>query len=279
MITGNAALAGILGWPVAHSVSPTLHGYWIDEHKLNAAFVPLAVAPENFVDAFRTLPKLGFRGLSVTIPHKEAAFALVDELDEAARATGAVNTVVFEGGRAFGRNTDVHGFTQSLQDAGIASLRGKRAVVLGAGGAARAVIAGLRSLSASVTLANRTRGKAQELADRFGPDVNVVDWSALSVALREAALLVNTTSLGMTGQPPLELDLAPLPAQANVVDIVYRPLETGLLRHARARGLKAIDGLGMLLHQAQPAFAAWFGVVPKVTPQLRAYLTGVLEGR
>jgi shikimate dehydrogenase len=279
MISGNAKLAGIAGWPVAHSLSPALHGHWIAEHKLDAAYVPLAVRPDDFADAFRMLPKLGFRGISVTIPHKEAAFALVDEHDEAARITRAVNTVVFEGGRALGRNTDAHGFSQSLREAGVVALQGRSVVVLGAGGAARAVVAGLLSLGATVRLVNRTRGKAQALTDLFGASVATAAWGELSVVCRQAALLVNTTSLGMSGQPPLDIDLSPLPAQAVVVDIVYRPLETALLARARARGLKTIDGLGMLLHQAQPAFAAWFGIEPKVTPQLRAQLIAVLEGR
>jgi shikimate dehydrogenase len=279
MISGNAKLAGIAGWPVGHSLSPALHGHWIAEHKLDAAYVPLAIKPDDFADAFRMLPRLGFRGLNVTLPHKEVAFALTDERDEAARVTGAVNTVVFDGARALGRNTDVHGFTQSLRDAGVASLRGDGAVVLGAGGAARAVVAGLCSLGASVTLVNRTRAKAQALADLFGAGVAAVEWSGAAEALRRACLLVNATSLGMSGQPPLEVDLALLPAQAAVVDIVYRPLETALLARAKARGLKTIDGLGMLVHQARPAFAAWFGIEPKVTAQLRAHLVAQLDGR
>jgi shikimate dehydrogenase len=270
-------LAGVAGWPVAHSLSPALHGYWIAEHKLDAAYLPLAIKPEDFADTFRALPKVGFRGFNVTLPHKEAAFALTDTHDEAARLTGAVNTVVFENGRASGRNTDAHGFSQLLRENGIGTLGGVTTVVLGAGGAARAVIAAMLSLGAAeILLVNRTFDKADVLAERFGGRVKATAWSALPSVLTRAGVLVNTTSLGMTGQPALDIDLAALPSQSAVVDIVYRPLETPLLARAKARGLKAVDGLGMLLHQAQPGFAAWFGVEPKVTPQLRAHLIAQL---
>lgn len=276
-ISGSAKLAGVAGWPIAHSLSPALHGYWIAEHKLDAAYLPLAIKADDFAEAFRALAKVGFRGFNVTLPHKEAAFALVDAHDDAARATGAVNTVVFENGRALGRNTDAHGFTQLLAENGVAKLDGVTAVVLGAGGAARAVITSLLMQGADVVLVNRTLDKAEALAARFGTRVKAAGWTALPATLGQAGVLVNTTSLGMTGQPALQVDLAPLPSHATVVDIVYRPLETPLLARAKARGLKAVDGLGMLLHQAQPGFAAWFGVTPQVTPQLRAHLIAQLE--
>ena len=280
MISGAAKLAGVAGWPVSHSLSPALHGHWIAEHRLDAAYVPLAIKPEDFPSAVAVLPKLGFRGLNVTLPHKEAAFRLVDERDEAAEATGAVNTIAFEGGRVLGRNTDVFGFIESLREGGVANLKGHTVAVIGAGGAARAVIAGLLSMGAArVNLFNRTADKARVLGAFFGERVSVIEWSALSTALSGSALLVNTTSLGMTGQPPLAVDLAPLPADAVVADIVYRPLETGLLAAAKARGLKIVDGLGMLLHQARPGFAAWFGVEPAVTPALRSSLIRLLEAR
>jgi shikimate dehydrogenase len=275
-ISGAAKLAGVAGWPIAHSLSPALHGYWIAEHKLDAAYLPLAIKPEDFAEAFRALPKAGFRGFNVTLPHKEAAFALVDTHDDAARATGAVNTVVFENGGSLGRNTDAYGFTQLLAEKGVVRLDGVGAVVLGAGGASRAVIASLLSLGADVVLVNRTLDKAQALAARFGARVKALSWMELPAALARAGVLVNTTSLGMKGQPALDVDLAPLPSHSTVVDIVYRPLETSLLARAKARGLKAVDGLGMLLHQAQPGFAAWFGVEPKVTPRLRAHLIAQL---
>lgn len=278
-ISGAAKLAGVAGWPIGHSLSPALHGYWIAEHKLDAAYVPLAVAPDGFADAFKALPKLGFRGLNVTLPHKEAAFSLVDTRDDAAEATGAVNTIVFDGGRALGRNTDVFGFAESLREAGVGSLASKSVVVLGAGGAARGVVAALLSLGASqVLLVNRTAEKAQALAAHFGGCVSAGKWNALPALLSTAGLLVNTTSLGMVGQPPLEIDLSPL-RQGVVADIVYRPLETPLLAQARQQGLKTVDGLGMLLHQARPGFAAWFGVEPRVSSALRGHLVSILEGR
>lgn len=279
-ISGHAKLAGIAGWPIAHSLSPMLHGYWIVEHKLDAAYVPLAIEPEDFADALSLLPKLGFRGINVTLPHKEAAFRLTTEHDAAAIATGAVNTVVFENGRALGRNTDVHGFLAMLRDSGITSLAAKTVVVLGAGGASRAIVASLLSLGAEkIHVVNRTPEKAHALADFFGERVSAADWTALSGRLAQAVMLVNTTSLGMKGEPPLDIDLTSMPAQSIIVDIVYRPLETPLLVRAKARGLKVIDGLGMLLRQAQPGFAAWFGVEPKVTPQLRAHMVAALEAR
>jgi shikimate dehydrogenase len=278
--SGKAMLAGVAGWPVGHSLSPALHGFWIAEHGLDAAYIPLAIRPEDFPSAFAALPKLGFRGINVTLPHKEVAFGLTTDHDAAAKATGAVNTVVFENGKAVGRNTDVSGFSALLAEHGIASLQSQTVVVLGAGGAARAVVASVLGLGAAqVVLVNRKIEKAKALAGLFGGRVRSADWSELPMVLGSAALLVNTTSLGMAGEPPLTVDLASLSQQASVVDIVYRPLETALLAQARARGLRAIDGLGMLLHQARPGFAAWFGVEPKVTPALRAHLVATLEGR
>jgi shikimate dehydrogenase len=272
--------AGVAGWPVAHSLSPRLHGFWIAEHRLDASYVALPIKPEDFERVFAELPGRGFRGVNVTLPHKEAAFRLTSGHDAAARATGAVNTVVFDGGKALGRNTDVSGFTDLLKENGIASLNGQIVVVLGAGGAARAIVASVLTLGAGrVVLVNRTVEKAHSLAAFFGERVHGQDWSSLASALKGAALLVNTTSLGMVGEPPLTIDLATLPPETSVVDIVYRPLETPLLKQARARGLRAIDGLGMLMHQARPGFAAWFGVEPQVSPALRAHLIAALEGR
>lgn len=279
-MTGHAKLAGVAGWPIAHSLSPALHGFWIAEHKLDAAYVPLAIKPEEFDQAVLALPKTGFRGLNVTLPHKEAAFRLATTHDEAARATGAVNTIVFDNGRIIGRNTDVYGFAESLREKGVSDLTGAVAVVLGAGGASRAVIAALLSMSAArVVVVNRTVDKAEALAAFFGERVVTADWADLPNQLSRATILVNTTSLGMTGQPALGIDVGPMPQDGVVVDIVYRPLETPLLARARARGLKVVDGLGMLLHQARPGFAAWFGVEPQVTPQLRAHLISILEAR
>ena len=286
-LTGNAKLAGIAGWPVGHSLSPRLHAYWIAEHKLDAAYLPLPVRREDFAPAVALLPKLGFRGLNITIPHKQAAFALATEHDEAAKATGAVNTLVFDNGRIIGKNTDVTGFIGMLRDAGVTTLAGKNVLVYGAGGAARAVIFALTKLNAAqICIWNRTPSKAQELAAHFDRSNSTRVEAATSGAHDVANLIVNTTSVGMTGaNAPAELPGLGLAYSFSVpkgdlavVDVVYRPLETPFLARYREMGVKTIDGLGMLLHQAVPAFAAWFGVEPKVTPALRAHLLAALEG-
>jgi shikimate dehydrogenase len=272
-LTGRAAVAGVMGWPVAHSRSPQLHGHWLDRYRIDGAYVPLAVPPDGLARALRALPALGLRGCNVTVPHKEAALAAVDAATPAAARIGAVNTVVVEAdGRLAGHNTDGFGFLENLRTA----LPGWRAdtgpaAVLGAGGAARAVVAVLLEAGApAVRLINRTPERAAGLAAALGGPVPVVSWEDRAAALEGAALLVNTTTLGMAGQAPLNLDLAALPADAVVTDIVYAPLETPLLAAARARGNRAVDGLGMLLHQARPGFAAWFGVEPTVDAALRA---------
>jgi shikimate dehydrogenase len=268
ILTGHARLAGVLGWPVAHSRSPRLHGVWLERHGVDGAYLPLPVRPERFADAVRALADLGFRGANVTIPHKEAAFSACDAVDAAARRAGAVNTLVFRDGGIEGSNTDGFGFLESLRAAlppGWTAAEGP-AVVLGAGGSARAVAAALLDAGCPrLTLVNRTPARAEALARVLGGPVAVAD----RAPLRDAALLVNATSLGMQGQPPLDLDLAPLPPGAVVADIVYVPLETPLLARARARGnLRAVPGLGMLLHQARPGFEAWFGVAPAVDAAL-----------
>ncbi len=272
-LSGAARLAGVIGWPVAHSRSPLMHGCWIETLGLDAAYVPLAVRPEHVEAAVRALPKLSFRGANVTIPHKEAALGLCDAVDDAARAIGAVNTLIFhDDGHVEGRNTDAPGFAANLRrHAPGLGLAGRPAAVLGAGGASRAVIFALAGLGASpIRLVNRSRAKADALAAALAPvaRIEVVEWESRVDALAGARLLVNATSLGQAGQPPLAIDLAPLPADAAVADIVYVPLETPLLRAARARGLTAVPGLGMLIEQARPGFAAWFGVEPPVTDEL-----------
>jgi shikimate dehydrogenase len=281
-LTGRAALAGVMGWPVAHSLSPRLHGYWLRHHGIDGAYLPLAVAPERLAQALRALPALGLRGVNLTIPHKTAAVALVDRLTRAAHRIGAVNTVlVGPGGRLIGHNTDGFGFIESLRQGapGWQAAAGP-AVLLGAGGAARAVALALLDASApEVRLVNRTAAHAAALADHLGGRATPVAWAERAAALEGAALLVNTTSLGMAGQPPLELDLAALPRAAVVNDIVYVPLETGLLAQARARGHAVVDGLGMLLHQARPGFRAWFGVDPAVTAEQRAVVLAGLGPR
>ncbi len=274
-LTGKARLAGVLGWPVAHSRSPRLHGFWLDRHGIDGAYVPLAVAPEHLEQVLRALPRMGFRGANLTVPHKEAALALVDELEPLARRIGAVNTlVVRDDGAVVGRNTDAFGFLENLRRGCPAWVPASGpAVVIGAGGAARAVVAALADAGLpEIRLANRNRERAEQLAADLGGPVNVVGWSERAAALDGAALLVNTTTLGMSGQPPLDLDLAALPIRAVVNDIVYAPLETGLLAAARARGNPVVDGLGMLLYQAVPGFEAWFGTRPEVDEALRRFV-------
>ncbi|MFD2265332.1 shikimate dehydrogenase [Lacibacterium aquatile] len=268
--TGKTRVAGVMGWPISHSRSPILHGFWLAEHKIDGAYIPLPVRPDDFAAALKGLAALGFAGANVTVPHKEAAFALVDQRDEAATKIGAVNTiVVLPDGRLEGRNTDAYGFIANLQhnapqwraDAG-------PAVVLGAGGAARAVVHALLKAGApEVRIVNRSLDKAEALARTIGGSAH--SWDELPNLLTDAGLLVNTTSLGMNGYPPLEVDLAPLPSHALVSDIVYAPLVTKLLSDAKARGLATVDGIGMLLWQAQPAFEAFFGVRPTVSVALQ----------
>jgi shikimate dehydrogenase len=267
LLSGHARLAGVFGHPITHSRSPRLHGFWLQRYGIDGAYIPLGVAPGGFAAAVRALVDLGFRGANVTIPHKLPAFEICDAVAPFARRAGAVNTLIFRDGRIEGSNTDGFGFLESIREAapGWRADAGP-AVLLGAGGAARAIAAALLDAGAPrVTLVNRTAAKAEALARDLGGPIQVVD----RAPLEDAALLVNTTSLGMQGQPGLEVDLAPLPASAVVADIVYVPLETRLLAAARARGLIAVDGLGMLLHQARPGFEAWFGVAPLVDQALR----------
>ncbi len=265
-------LAGVIGWPVAHSRSPMLHGAWLRQYGIDGAYVRLAVTPGHLEAALRGLPALGFAGCNVTLPHKERAARLVDQLDATAQRIGAVNTiVVLPNGTLEGRNTDAAGFLGAVLEAapGFRFECGP-AVVLGAGGAARAVLCALLDAGVpSVRLLNRTRARADDLAAAFGAQVEVLPWADRSDALAGAALLVNTTTQGMSGQEPLDLDLHDLPCDALVGDIVYTPALTPLLRAAAARGNPTAPGLPMLIHQARPGFAAWFGVLPEVTAALR----------
>ncbi len=276
ILTGEARLAGVMGWPVAHSHSPRLHGYWLQHHGVDGVYLPLPVRPEAFAAVLAALVALGFRGVNVTLPHKQAALAACDEVEPAARRIGAVNTIVISGGRTRGSNSDGYGFLENLRQ-GAPGWRPEAApaVVLGAGGAARAVVAALADAGApEIRLLNRTRARAEALARDLGGAITLGDWADRDRVLEDAGLLVNTTTLGMTGAASLEIDLAGLPAGALVNDVVYTPLETPLLAAARARGNPAVDGLGMLLHQARPGFAAWFGVEPEVTTELRAFVLG-----
>jgi shikimate dehydrogenase len=279
-LSGRTRLAGIMGWPVAHSLSPRLHGHWLRRYGIDAAYVPLSVPPEQLPQALSALPALGFAGVNLTIPHKEAAVSLVDRLSPRAQRIRAVNTVVVEAdGMLSGDNTDGFGFIAALSESQVGwRAEAGPAVVLGAGGAARAVSVALLDAGVSeVRLLNRTPERARALADELGGSVQAVDWTARAAALDGAALLVNTTSLGMRGQPPLVLTLDSLPRTALVTDVVYTPLITPLLALAQARGNPVVDGLGMLLHQARPGFRAWFGVDPEVDDDLRAAVAAGLS--
>jgi len=276
-ISGNARLAGVMGWPIAHSLSPRIHNYWLRELGIDGAYVPLAVAPENLADALSALPKLGFTGVNITIPHKQAALAAMDHVDDLARRIGAVNTVtVGDDGALNGANTDGFGFMENLRDhAPDLDLGGDAVVVFGAGGAARGIVAALMDAGAGdIRLLNRTRARADVLAADLGPTIQTLDWQDRAAALEGAAFLVNCTSLGMTGAGALDLSLDALPTSAVVADAVYTPQETPLLAEARGRGNITAGGLGMLLHQARPGFAAWFGTEPEVTPALIAHILG-----
>jgi shikimate dehydrogenase len=262
--------ACVIGWPVKHSRSPLIHGHWIREHGLDAEYRREEVTPEAFAGFLTGLAGHGYVGANVTLPHKEAALGL-SEPDDRARAVGAANTLWLDGERLLSTNTDVEGFTANL-DASVPGWDGALgdAVVLGAGGSARAVIHGLIERGVGrIHVVNRNLDRAEALRERFGAAVQPARWTALPHLLPRTGLLVNTTSLGMTGQPPLEIDLGPLPVDAAVADLVYAPLQTPLLTAARARGHATADGLGMLLHQAVRGFFLWFGVRPEVTPELR----------
>jgi shikimate dehydrogenase len=262
--------ACLIGWPAAHSRSPLIHHYWLRKLGIEGGYNIEAVPPEGFAEFVLHLSTHGFVGANVTIPHKERALAL-SVPDARARAVGAANTLWYEGGELRSTNTDIEGFINNL-DACAPGWDGvEDALVLGAGGSARAVVFGLIERGVKrVHLANRTIERARALADQFGANIHAASWDALSDLLPRAGLLVNTTSLGMHGQPALEVDVSLLPAHAVVADLVYVPLETPLLSAARARGLKTADGLGMLLHQAVRGFELWFGQRPEVTSELRA---------
>ncbi len=283
MASGHTTLAGVMGWPVAHSRSPRLHGYWLALHGIDGAYLPLAVAPDDLADALGALPGRGFAGVNLTVPHKEVALTGLDTLSETARRIGAVNTVtVGADGTLAGDNTDAFGFIENLRAGAPAWSAGAGpAVMIGAGGAARAVAVALIDAGVlEMRVVNRTRARAETLAADLGGPLAAVDWADRHGALDGATLLVNATTLGMTGAPPLELDLGALGPGAVVNDIFYTPLETPLLAAARRAGHSVVDGLGMLLHQARPGFAAWCGVEPVVTDALRAFVldeTGVLD--
>ena len=268
-------LAGVMGWPVMHSRSPALHNYWLAKHGLAGSYLPLAIKADGLRAALRALPALGFAGCNLTIPHKEAALGIVDKLDPVARRIGAMNCVVVAAdGSLEGYNHDAFGYVQSILEAK-PDWRADAGpiVVIGAGGGARAVLVSLIDRGArEIRLVNRTPARAQPLQRELGGPIRAVPWDDRHAALAGAAMLVNTTNQGMMGEPPLELALDRLPLRALVSDIIYIPRETALLAAARQRGNPTVNGLGMLLHQARPAFRAWFGVMPEVTPELRAMI-------
>lgn len=269
-MTGTAK-ACVIGWPIEHSRSPMIHRHWLKLHGIDGSYTKEAVEPEAFERFIRSMPESGFVGGNVTVPHKESLFALADRREAAAEAVGAANTLWFEAGDLCVTNTDTHGFMTNLDvEANGWNAKQRPVVVLGAGGAARAVIHGLVLRGNVVRLVNRTQSRAEDLAKAFGSAVEVLPWDQRDAALGGSGLLVNTTTLGMSAASPLDLSLEALPPDAVVTDIVYVPLMTDLLARAQLRGNRIVDGLGMLLHQAVPGFEKWFGVRPDVTAELRA---------
>jgi shikimate dehydrogenase len=272
--------AFITGWPVSHSLSPALHGFWLRRHGIDGSYEHMPVKPEGFAAFLKDLPASGYAGGNVTIPHKEIAFALCDVLDGEAKAIGAVNTLWIEAGKVHGSCTDGYGFSANLDQNCPDWRKAKSALVIGAGGASRAIVHALLSAGiAQITVANRTLARAQALIAHFDGDLRACGWEGIPAALGEAGLIVNATSLGMKGHEAGMIDLAPARPDAIVTDIVYVPLETPFLRNARERGLATVDGLGMLLHQAVPGFERWFGVRPQVDTALRQHLLEVLAAR
>jgi shikimate dehydrogenase len=273
--TDTFLLAGVMGWPVMHSRSPMMHGQWLKENNKLGAYLPLAIQPEGLEAALKALRPLGFAGVNLTIPHKQTAMAIVDEVDEAARKIGAISCVTVKpNGRLVGSNNDAAGFMRNLQEAAPdRKAASGPAVVVGAGGGSRAVCYGLMQAGVSnIKLVNRSFERAQQLAQDFGAPVVAYPWEQRHELLKDCALLVNTTSQGMVGQTALDLSLDTLSTAAIVADIVYVPLETPLLAQARAKGHRTVNGLGMLLHQGPLAWKVWFGLEPAVTPALRKLL-------
>jgi shikimate dehydrogenase len=273
-------IAGLLGWPVAHSRSPLIHNHWLARYAIPGRYVLFGVPPQNLEAAVRGMSVLGLRGCNVTTPHKQAIFPLLDRVDDLARKIRAINTVVVEqDGTLSGFNNDGNGFVQSVRDAMPAWRPDSGPIaIVGAGGAARAIVASLQAQGAGeIRLINRTRARADELQAWFGAPVVAVSWDERNAALDGVALVVNATNQGMAGKPPLELALDALPSNAIVGDVIYVPPETPLLAAARARGHVTVNGLGMLLNQARPAFNAWFGVMPDITPELKQAIAATFQ--
>jgi shikimate dehydrogenase len=277
--------ACVIGWPIEHSRSPLIHGYWLKKYGIDGSYIKQAVKPEDLGRFLRALADYGLAGCNVTVPHKEAAFAIAEIKDESARAVGAANTLWLENGQLACANTDTYGFMTHLSHEAPDWMTsdwmtsGRPVAILGAGGAARAIVFGfLKAGVSEVRVFNRSLARADDLARHFGPRVKSLAWDAFEDHAIDASVVVNTTTLGMKGQSDITFDLGRLPGDCVVADIVYVPLETGLLRRARLRGLRTVDGLGMLLHQAVPGFEKWFGVKPEVTPELRAIIEADIRG-
>ena len=270
--------AGVIGYPIHHSLSPTLHGYWLDSYAINGAYTAVAVEPDTLKESLSHLQSKGWRGCNVTIPHKEQVFQICDEMDDIAGRIKAVNTLIFrDNGTIFGTNTDAYGFTQNLLNHSTPQPNHGCAIVLGAGGACRAILVALMDMGFShIHLVNRNLNRAENLQSEFAGDtcsITTGDFASAQNYMAECALLVNTTSLGMTGQDDLDINISALPSSAIVTDIVYNPLMTTLLKTAQDRGNTVVDGLGMLLYQAVPGFEAWFNHPnPQVTEGLRSHI-------
>jgi shikimate dehydrogenase len=266
------ALAGVIGSPIAHSLSPRLHGFWLQKYEINGHYIPIELTRETFEKGLRSLPTLGFRGVNVTLPFKETVLAMADVITDRAALIGAANTITFrKDGRIQADNTDGYGFIANIKQlAPEWQAATGPALVLGAGGASRAVISALLAEGVpEIWLANRTRNRADMLREHFGARIKVVDWTKINGEMAGASSLINTTSLGMQGQQPLHIDLGRIKTGTLVTDIVYSPLETDLLKAASAKGCVTVDGIGMLLHQAVPGFENWFRKKPKVDAELR----------
>ncbi len=281
MASSRFLLAGVMGWPVMHSRSPLMHNYWLQSHQLAGTYVPLAIKPEGLAAALKALYPLGFAGCNLTIPHKQQAMTIVDEVDTVAKRIGAISCVIVRpDGSLAGTNNDWFGFIHNLKQ----EQPGWRAdtgpvVVLGAGGGSRAVCYGLMQEGAKeIRLVNRTFARAKRLADEFGGPIKALPWEERHDVLNGAAMVVNATSQGMAGQPALDIRLNQLSKTALAADIIYIPLETPFLAAARARGNRTVNGLGMLLHQGRPAWKAWFGIEPAVTAELRVMMEKSIQG-
>ena len=278
MTRHSPPLAGVVGWPIGHSKSPALHGHWLRRYGIAGHYIPMGVAPQDFETAIRALPRLGFRGVNITLPYKQTVLSLADKISDRASLIGAANTLIFrEDGGIYADNTDGYGFIENLrQNAPGWSARSGPSLVLGAGGAARGIVSALVTEGApEIRIANRTRQRAEILKDQYGARIAVVDWNRASDAMAGATTIINTTSLGMTGQPALNVSFNAARGDAVATDIVYNPLVTPFLAEAREAGLTTVDGLGMLLHQAAPGFRQWFEQTPEVDADLRrAVLAG-----